>query len=159
MRLAMPGDAESIRRIYNAEVTGSTATFDIEPRDAEAQRDWMERHQGAHPAVVAVASGRVVGFGSLSRYRDRPAYATTVEDSVYVERQVRSGGIGGMLLGQLVTLARDHGFHTVVARIGSSNEASVRLHASCGFEVVGIEREVGRKFGQWLDVTIMQLIL
>ena len=91
--------------------------------------------------------------------RARPAYATTIEDSVYVRRDRRGGGIGRALLEELVRLASDHGFHTVIARISGTNEPSIRLHRSCGFELVGIEREVGRKHRQWLDVVELQRML
>src|ERR1700674_5585743 len=80
-RLASPADAEAIRAIYNAEVVGSTVTFDMVPRTREEQLAWLVTHSGAHPAIVAVeGEGNVVGFGSLSPYRSRPAYSTTVED-------------------------------------------------------------------------------
>lgn len=160
VRLATLADAEAIRAIYNVEVTGSTVTFDLVPRSREAQESWLRAHAGAHPAVVAEAApGRVVGFGSLSSYRDRPAYATTVEDSVYVERRQRGQGIGRLLLSELVTMATAHGFHAVMARIVGGHDASIALHRSCGFEMVGVEREVGRKFGRWLDVVLMQRLL
>ncbi len=160
VRLATSEDAEAIRAIYNAEVTGSTATFDLRPRSAHAQRAWVEHHQGAHPALVAVADDQtVVGFGSLSAFRERPAYATTVEDSVYVDSRWRNRGVGRLLLEALVRLATDQGFHTVIARVAAENEASVILHRRCRFELVGVERQVGRKFGRWLDVAVLQRML
>jgi phosphinothricin acetyltransferase len=110
--------------------------------------------------VVAVDDlDRVRGFGSLSPYRSRPAYRTTVEDSVYVDDDVRGQGVGRGLLTELVALAGTHGFHTVMARIVRGHEASIRLHETCGFGHVGVEREVGRKFGRWLDVVLMQLLI
>jgi phosphinothricin acetyltransferase len=159
VRLAVQDDAEAVRAIYNLEVTESTATFDLVPRTLEQQRAWLADHAGAHPALVAVDGGEVVGFGSLSPYKERPAYATTVEDSVFVHRGHRGEGVGRRLLEELVQLARDHGFHTVIARIVGDNEASIRVHRACGFEPVGVEREVGRKFGKWLDVIELQLLL
>ncbi len=160
IRLVRPSDAEPIRAIYNAEVTGSTATFDLVPRTPEEQRAWMAEHRGPHPAVVAVDDGdRVLGFGSLSVFRNRPAYATTVENSVYVDASRRGAGVGKALLDELVVLAGQHGFHTLVARVGGGNEASIGLHLACGFEMVGVEREVGRKFNRWLDVSVLQRLL
>lgn len=159
VRRAHARDAEAVGAIYNAEVTGSTVTFDLVPRTPAENRAWVEEHQGAHPVVVAVIEGEVAGFGSLSPFRERPAYATTVEDSVYVDHRFRGRGIGSALLAELVRLATHHGFHTVLARISGDNAASIALHASQGFELVGVEREVGRKFGHWIDVTIMQRLL
>lgn len=159
VRLARHDDDEAIRTIYNREVTGSTVTFDLVPRSAEDQHRWLEEHSGAHPAVVAVDGGRVLGFGSLTPYRSRPAYSTTVEDSVYVDSAYRGTGVGRALLTELIRLAGAHGFHAVMARIVGGHEASISLHRACGFETVGVEREVGRKFGHWLDVVLMELLV
>ncbi len=157
VRLARPGDAEAIMDIYNREVVGSRVTFDMVPRTIDDQLAWLDDHSGAHPAVVAVDDGGAVrGFASLSPYRPRPAYRTTVENSVYVDASCRGRGVGGLLLTRIVDLAEAHGFHAVMARIVGGHEASIALHRSCGFELVGIEREVGRKFGHWLDVALMQ---
>jgi L-amino acid N-acyltransferase YncA len=159
-RLARSSDGEAIRSIYNAEVVGSTATFDLVPRTAEDQAAWLEEHRGPYPAVVAVdEAGQVLGFGSLSVFRDRPAYSTTVENSVYVGDGHRGIGVGRVIMDELVKLATQHGFHAVIARIGGANQASIALHEACGFRMVGVEREVGRKFNHWLDVSVLQLLL
>ena len=136
------------------------------PRTLDEQVQWIDEHSGGHPALVAVVPMRpatcpdgVVGFGSLSPFRSRPAYAGTVENSVYLLDDFQGRGIGRLLLDELIRLAQAHGFHTVIARISGGNEASIALHAACGFETVGIEREVGRKFGRWLDVVEMQRML
>jgi phosphinothricin acetyltransferase len=159
IRLAQVRDAEAIRQIYNAEVMRSTVTFDLVPRSLAEQQAWLEARSGAHAVIVSVIDGEVVGFGSLSPYRDRPAYSTSVEDSVYVRDDQRGNGVGRALLEELLKLATQHGFHTVLARIVGGHEASIALHRSLGFEVVGTEREVGRKFGRWLDVMVMQRML
>ncbi|MCU1353547.1 MAG: sortase-like acyltransferase [Acidimicrobiales bacterium] len=160
VRLAEMDDAEAIRAIYNPEVLESTVTFDLRPRSLAEQQAWLEARSGAHAAVVAVDdAGTVLGFGSLSPYRDRPAYVTTVEDSVYVDRAHHGAGVGRSILTELVRLATAHGFHTVMARVVGGHEASIALHRSVGFELIGTEREVGRKLGRWLDVVLMQRIL
>lgn len=158
-RLARLDDAEAIRQIYNPEVTDSTVTFDLVPRTAADQREWLTARSGAHAVIVAEDERGVVGFASLSTYRDRPAYSTTVESSVYVHRDHRSSGIGVQLLDELVRVASDHGFHSLIARIVGGHQASIALHRRVGFEHVGVEREVGRKFGSWLDVVVMQRLL
>lgn len=160
VRLAVPADAEALRAIYNREIEASTATFDLVPRTLEEQLRWLEEHAGAHPAIVAEdEEGVVVGFGSLSPYRPRPAYSTSVEDSVYVHPDHHRRGVGRLLVEELVRLAELHGFHAVFARIVGGHEASIGLHAACGFDVVGVEREVGRKFGKWLDVVVMERLV
>lgn len=162
-RLATMADADAIAAIYNREVTEGTATFDMVPRSSTEQAAWMREHSGAYPCLVAVPDdtdpepdGTVLGWACLSPYRTRPAYSTSVEDSIYVHRDCHGRGVGSLLLGDLVALADDHGFHAVFARIADAGAASVALHAKHGFEHVGVEREVGRKFGRWLDVTLMQ---
>lgn len=161
IRIAERRDAVGILAIHNEVVTRSTAIFDLVPRTLEEQQTWIAEHSGGHPAIVAVdeADGDVVGYGSLSAFRARPAYAPTVEDSVYVREDRQRRGVGRALLDELVRLAEVHGFHSVIARIADHNAGSVALHEGCGFELVGVEREVGRKFGRWLDVVEMQRML
>lgn len=159
IRTAEAGDAEAIRSIYNAEVAGSTVTFDLVERTLTEHEEWMAQHSGVYALLVATDCGEIIGFASLSPYRPRPAYSTTVEDSVYVAGDHRGRGVGRALLAELVARARMHGFHSVIARIVGDHEASIALHRSCGFELIGTEHEVGRKFGRWLDVDLMQLLL
>jgi phosphinothricin acetyltransferase len=125
----------------------------------QEQREWLQARSGAHAVIVAEEAGGVVGFASLSPYRERPAYSTTVEDSVYVRGDQRGSGVGRALLEQLIELAMQHGFHTVLARIVGGHDASIALHKAVGFEIIGTEREVGRKFNRWLDVVVMQRML
>ncbi|AKL74436.1 sortase-like acyltransferase [Actinobacteria bacterium IMCC26256] len=161
IRAAEPNDAEAIRAIYNREVEGSTVTFDMVERSLQEQLAWISEHSGGHPAIVAVEekSAQILGFGSLTAYRPRPAYSITVEDSVYVRDDSRGLGLGQALLGELVRLARLHGYHSIIARIVGDHEASIKLHAAAGFLQVGRETEVGRKHGRWLDVVLMQRMI
>jgi L-amino acid N-acyltransferase len=168
VRLARPDDAEAIRTIYNHEVLTTTATFDLVPRSLEDQQQWLAARSGAFSAIVAEdlsgvgavdGGGEVVGFGALSPYKERAAYRTSVEDSVYVRRDRAGQGIGKLLLNELLDIAAGSGFHAVFARIEASGEASRLLHSRCGFTLVGVERETGRKFNRWLDVALMQCLL
>jgi L-amino acid N-acyltransferase len=158
-------DTDAIRAIYNAEVDDSTVTMDLVPRSHAAQEQWMQRHLGVHGAVVAtdvdLATNRerIVGFASISPWREKPGYSTTVENSVYVHRDHQNRGIGRILLDGILHLAGESGFHCCMARIVAGHEASIRLHASRGYELVGVEREVARKFNRWIDITVMQKIL
>lgn len=165
VRPATANDAAGVARIYNNEVEHFTSTFDLVARSLDDQRQWITERSGAFSAIVAVDGpatddgATIVGFAALSAYKPRAAYNTTVEDSVYVDRSAGGRGIGTLLLTALVERARASGFHAMMARIEASSEASRALHARCGFELVGIERQVGRKFNRWLDVAVMQLLL
>lgn len=161
LRRAAEHDSEAIRRIYNAEVLTSTATLDLVPRSEPDQVAWMAAHAGVYPVLVVEDAdrGEVAGFSSLSPYRPRPGYATAVEDSVYVDPAFRGRGVGRLLLTGAVDAARSHGFHSVIGRIVTEQHPSIRLHQACGFEIIGIEKETGRKFSRWLDVAVVQRML
>ena len=160
LRDASVSDAEAILEIYNHQVLTSTATFDLVPRTLDQQQDWLTQRSGAHAVIVAeLDHGGIGGFGALSAYRERAGYSTTVEDSVYVAGSHQREGIGRLLLEELVRRARSHGFHALMAKIVGGHDASIELHRQCGFEIVGTEREVGRKFGRWLDVVLMEQLL
>ena len=160
IREANIDDAQAIQAIYNYEVENEISTMDLVPRTLEVQRDWIAARSGAFCAIVAVDSaGSVLGFGALSEYKDRTGYRSTVENSVYVRRDVARRGIGRQILMHLVDIATISGFHTVIARIESTSVASRNLHEACGFKLVGIEQQVARKFCKWLDIAVMQTIL
>jgi L-amino acid N-acyltransferase len=159
LRLADESDAAAIALIYNYEVEHTTATFDLVVRSLEEQRQWLAARSGAFSCIVAEHDGVIAGFCALSTYKERAAYRTSVEDSVYVDRAFQGQGVGRLLLENMISVAQESGFHTVIARIEASGTSSRALHARCGFELVGVEKEVGRKFGRWLDVAIMQRLL
>jgi L-amino acid N-acyltransferase len=169
VRPATTQDAEAISAIYNHEVEHTTATFDLVPRTLDDQRAWLAARSGAFTALVAEdpdvaaahpgSAAAVLGFAALSPYRERAAYRTSVEDSIYIRGDTQGRGVGRFLLDHLLDVALDSGFHAVFARIEAGGTASRRLHEACGFRLVGIEREVGRKFGRWLDVALMECLL
>jgi L-amino acid N-acyltransferase YncA len=160
LRTAEAHDAEAIAEIYNHEVTHGVSTFDLTLRSVEEQRAWIAARSGAFSVIVADETlFGVVGFAALSTYRDRAGYRTTVENSIYVRRDQHRRGIGKLLLGRLLEVARESGFHTVIARIEGTSVGSLALHESLGFTLVGTERQIGRKHGRWLDSAIMQKML
>jgi len=169
-RLVEIDDAQALINIYNPEVIETTVTFDLVPRTLEEQKAWILAHQVTHPCIVAVndeddlgeigANGdKILGFAVVSPYRERPAYFTTVENSVYVHRGARGRGVGQKLMEELVKTATESGFHSIIARIVGENSGSIRLHESVGFTLVGTEIEVGRKHGVWLDVVEYQYVV
>ncbi len=169
-RLVEVDDAPALMSIYNPEVMEMSVSFDLVPRSLQDQEDWIRRHRAAHPCLVAVndeddlgetgsRGERILGFAVVSPFRERPAYATAVENSVYVAREARGRGVGETLLRELIKTAQESGFHTLIARIVGENEGSIRLHEKCGFTLVGTEIEIGRKHGRWLDVVEYQYVV
>ena len=158
IRKATPADLDGIRRIYNDAVRKTTATFDTQPRTATEQRRWFKKHGPSHPIMVAEARGRVVGWASLSPWSDRLAYSVTAEVSFYVEERSRGKGVGKKLLKAIVRGGKQAGLHSLLSRVTDESTISIHLHESLGFEHVGVMKEVGRKFGRLLDVSILQKI-
>ena len=159
VRDATVADLGRIGVIWNHEILRADTTTDTEPRDAAGLRAWLARHPAAWPVLVATLDHEVVAFGALSPYRPKPAFARTAEDSVYVAVGRRGEGLGRLVLEALLRRAQAAGHHSVIARITAQNTASLRLHARCGFQTVGVERESAFKLGRWLDVVVLQRAL
>ncbi len=159
LRPMVEADLAAVNAIYNHYVLHSTCTYQLEPETDAGRAAWFREHGEAHPLLVAEEGDRVVAWASLSRYQSRCGYSSTVEDSIYVDHAFHRRGIGSALLAELVSGGRALGHHVIVAGIDSAQPGSVALHARFGFVESGRMREVGRKFGRWLDVVYMQLVL
>jgi L-amino acid N-acyltransferase len=158
-RDATAEDLPRINDIYNHYVTTSTCTYQEEPETIESRRDWFSHHGETLPVIVAEIDGRVAGWGSLSPFRERSAYRYTVENSVYVDEADHRRGVGLMLMEELIARARAIGYRTIVAGIDADQPASIALHTRLGFVPAARLSEVGYKFGRWLDVVYLQLML
>lgn len=159
LRTATEADLAAINDIYNHYVLHSTCTYQEEPEPLEGRQQWFRHHGKQHPIIVAVADGKVVGWGSLSAYHERSAYRRTVENSVYVHHEQHRRGIGALLLRELIQRARQLGHHAIIAGIDAEQTASVAIHTKFGFQKVGHLKQIGYKFNRWLDVIYMELIL
>ena len=161
IRPAQREDCRGILEIYNDAVLTTTATYDYEPRTLGHRQAWFDDHKKTGlPIFVALdGTGRIVGWSALNRYHDRMGYRFTSENSIYIAADQRGKGIGKLLLAPLIDSAKQIGLHVIIAVIDASNEPSIRLHAKFGFETVGLFKRVGYKFGRWLDVAYMELLL
>lgn len=159
IRPATPRDVPAITAIYNFAVLNSTASFDLEPKGVDDRQRWLAERLPQHPVLVADEDGEVVGWGALSRYSERVAYARTAEISVYVDEEHQLRGVGRALSVALLQAAAHVGLHSILARICTENAASVGMVRSLGFTEAGTIREVGCKFGRWLDVVTWEFIV
>ena len=161
IRKAERKDIEELLEIYNYEVLNGLSTLDINPRTAEQWTQWFENHNiKNHPLIVSVENGAVTGYASLSSYRAKEAYESTVELSIYIHPEHRGKGVGTALMSKIITMAKeDPTVHTVVSVITSGNAASERLHDKFGFIFSGKIKEVGVKFGKYLDISNYYLIV
>jgi phosphinothricin acetyltransferase len=160
IRLATAADLPAINDIYNYYVPRSACTYQLEAETAEGRAAWFAEHGPRHPVTVAVdPDGTVVGWGSLSKFRERAAYDRTVENGVYIRHDQHRRGIGRVILLDLIARAEAIGHHTIIAGIDAEQHGSVALHAACGFEQVALMKEVGFKFDRWLHVIFMQRML
>ncbi|MBE3640061.1 GNAT family N-acetyltransferase [Mangrovicoccus algicola] len=150
-------DLDGITAIYNHAVAHTTAIWNDAQVDLPNRRAWLKaRREAGHPVLVARAEdGTVAGYASFGDWRAFDGYRHTVEHSVYVRADLRGGGIGLALMQALIARARSAGKHAMVAGIEAGNAGSLRLHERLGFERAGVLREVGTKFGQWLDLVFM----
>jgi L-amino acid N-acyltransferase len=159
IRPATVADLEAINAIYNHYVLHSTCTYQTEPETAADRRTWFDRHGPEHPVVVTEVAREILGWGSLSPFHARAAYCHTVENSVYVRHDAQRQGIGSALLKDLIARAGQIGHRTIIGGIDGEQAASIALHARHGFVQVGHLMQVGFKFGRWLDVFYLQLML
>ena len=161
IRDALDTDLAGILRIYNDAVQNSTAIWNDRIVDLDNRRAWLaERHDQGYPVLVAIdEGGQVAGYASFGPWRPHDGFRHTVENSVYVSPDHRGSGIGRSLMKALIERARQLEKHVMVAFIESENRASVHMHQQLGFIHVGQMRQVGCKFGRWLDLTMMQLTL
>jgi len=158
IREAKTEDLVAITEIYNDAIIKTVATLDSRPKSIEEQIVWFNRHNTKYPILVAEDQRLVVGWASLSIWSDRCGYCDTAEISLYVQEECRSRGIGKELLEAILRKGKNAGLHTVIARIAGTNQASIHLLEASGFTHTGTMREVGRKFGRFLDVDLMQKI-
>jgi phosphinothricin acetyltransferase len=160
LREASAADLPVISEIYNHFVLHSTCTYQLSPETLADRQAWFDLHSPAkYPVIVAQLDGRVVGWGSLSKFHARDGYAPTAEASVYIDRGFHRRGLGRTILQDLIERARAAKFHSLIGGTSADQTASIALQASLGFTEVGRLLEVGEKFGQRLDVIYMQLML
>jgi phosphinothricin acetyltransferase len=153
--------SDQILAIFNDAILNSTALYDYQPRTKESMATWFEnKKKGNFPVIGALgAGGELLGFASYGTFRAWPAYKYSVEHSIYVASPHRGKGVGKLLLQELINVAGEQNYHVLIGGIDSANVVSISLHKRFGFQHAGTIRQVGFKFGRWLDLDLYQLIL
>ena len=161
VRPAVVDDVPAMMAIYNQYAVTSHATFDVEPVSLENRLAWFTGfgERGPFRLVVAERDGQVVGYAGSGKFREKPAYKTSVEMTVYVHHEARGGGIGGRMYERLFELLADEPIHRAYAGITLPNDASVGLHRRFGFKDVGVYDEVGYKLGQYWSVLWLEKVM
>ena len=160
VRHATENDLPQILDIYNDIIKNTTAVYYYEPHTLEMRKAWFEeRKQLGFPIFVAEEDGIILGMSTIGPFRVPTAYKYSVENTVHVAANARGKGVGKLLLAPLIDAAKDLGMHTIIAGIDASNEVSLHLHKSFGFEEVAHFKQVGFKFDRWLDLKFLQLII
>jgi L-amino acid N-acyltransferase YncA len=158
IRDATEADLPAILEIYNDAVANTTAIWNETLVDLANRRDWFAARQArGFPILVADEDGVVKGYAAYGDWRAFEGFRHTVEHSVYVHREARGGGIGRLLMRELITRAASNGIHVMIACVEAGNAASIRLHETLGFRLTGTFQEVGIKFGRWLDLACLEL--
>jgi phosphinothricin acetyltransferase len=159
IRPATGADLTAVNDIYNHYVLHSTCTYQTDPETPAERSAWFAAHGPKHPVTVATEEDVVVAWASISPFHRRAAYANTVENSVYVHPDHHRKGLGKALMLDMMERAKAIGHHTIIAGIDAEQTASVALHRALGFVQVAYMKELGFKFGRWLDVIYMQKML
>lgn len=150
-------DINKLTEIYNWAILNTTATFDIQIQTPEKRLKWFEQFGDHYPLIIADIDGEAVGYGCLTKFRDKEAYAKTAEISIYVHPDYHNQGIGKALLSEIIKKGKKWGFKTLVAGITAGNYKSIKMHEDQGFTPCGYFKDVGYKFDKWLDVWFYQM--
>jgi L-amino acid N-acyltransferase YncA len=152
---------QAILNIFNEAIVNSTALYDYEPKNLATIQTWFKvKAENNYPIIgIEDSNGRLMGFATYGTFRTHAAYQYSVEHSVYVEAKFRRKGIGKKLLQELVLLAQQQNYHTIIGGIDAENTISIKLHRSLGFNHCGSIKQVGFKFDRWLNLELYQLIL
>lgn len=160
IRQATMEDMEGILEIVNHEILHTTVLYHYEKLSLEQQKKWFKRKtEDGMPVLVAELSSKVVGYGTFGIFRPWDAYRFSVEHSIYVHKDYRQRGMGKLLMSRLIDIAKQNGYHTMIAGVDGSSDESLKFHKKFGFEEVGTFKEIGHKFDKWLDLRFLQLFL
>jgi len=160
IREAIENDLKDILEIYNDAILNTTAVYDYKAHTIYDRKQWYEKKkQEGYPIIVYEENNKVIGFATFGSFREWPAYKYSVEHSIYVNKIYRNKGIGLLLTKEIIRIANEREFATLVAGIDEANENSIKMHIKLGFKYSGTITKVGFKLGKWLNLAFYQLEL
>lgn len=149
-------DADAITKIYNHYIKTTTITFETQPLSSQEMTSRIKDISAHYPYFVYERDGKILGYCYAHLWKDRAAYSKTLETTIYIDKDAVHQGIGSLMVKHLIHLCREQGFHALIACITDGNEASIKMHEQLGFKPVSCFKEVGYKFGRWLDVVDLE---
>ncbi len=158
IRRAAPSDLHAITEIYNEAILNSISTMDTIVQSLDDRQTWLEQHGESYPVLVGEENGSILGWASLTKWSEKQGYSPTAEASVFIHKDHRGKSVGKRLLKELIVVGETEGFHLLVARIASSNSISLSMCRKLGFTDVGIMTEAGHKFGNYIDISVLQYL-
>ncbi|MDM5334125.1 N-acetyltransferase family protein [Ureibacillus composti] len=160
IREATSKDLSDILEIYNDAILHTTAVYTYKPQTLGSRQTWYEQKKEAgYPILVFELDEKAVGFATFGPFRAWPAYKYSIEHSIYVDKNYRKKGIGTALLKELIAIAKEREYMTLIAGIDAQNEKSIDMHKNFGFVYSGTIKKAGFKFNRWLDLAFYQLEL
>ena len=160
IRAATINDIPALLAIVNYNILNTSAIYDYEPKSLPEMQQWFrDKQNGGWPVLIAETNGQMEGYATYGTFRFKEGYKFTIEHSVYVSHEHNGKGIGGKLLEELIVLAKEQGYHTMIGCIDADNGGSIAFHKKYGFTEAGLLKESAFKFDKWLDLLFMQLIL
>lgn len=159
IRKALESDLERITEIYNEALLNTAAHYYAEPKTLDDRRDWLLGHTSKYPVLVALINNKVIGWASLNRWSVYHAFEDSAESSLYVDTAYQGKGIGSKLMQHLIEETKKGDLKTIIARILDGNPASIKIHERAGFEHTGTLKKIGKKFGRYIDLHMMQKML
>lgn len=158
-RVADITDAQTVMEIYNEHIVDGNSTMDLQPKTLTEIEDWFKGFWQRELIVMQEDENKILGWGIIKRYSDREGYAKACETAIYLRADETRKGYGTLMKKWIIEKCRELGYHHLVAKVFSSNTASIEYNKKLGYELVGKQKEIGYVDGQWRDVTIMQLLL
>ena len=153
-----PADYQGVAEIYNEHITERQSTMDQVLKTGSDIEGWVRKFHSREKLFVLKRNGTLIGWSIIKRYSDREGYSTACETAVYLKSKETRKGYGSFMKKEMLKICKELGYHHLVAKIFAVNTSSIEYNKSLGYEIVGIQKEIGKVNGKWMDIVIMQYV-